>query len=103
MDLKNFLITYEMTIEKCLKSMAMDPDCNVGCSEIEFIDDFGGKGCKSKCKKNSLRALSETERHVILYSMLYVPNYNTHPDVREHLWMRASGASQYIDSYDEYR
>ena len=45
MDLKNFLITYEMTIEKCLKSMAMDPDCTAGCSEIEFIDDFGGKGC----------------------------------------------------------
>jgi len=35
--------------------------------------------------------------------MLYVPNYNTHPDVREHLWLRASGASQYTESYDNYR
>jgi hypothetical protein len=32
-----------MTIEKCLKAMAMDPNCTVGCSE-KVIDEFG-KGC----------------------------------------------------------
>ena len=27
---------------------------------------------------------------------------NLHPDVREHLWMRSTGAYQIMDSYAEY-
>ena len=41
--LKEFLITYEMTIEKCLKSLAMDPACQKACSE-KPIHEFGQQG-----------------------------------------------------------
>ena len=34
--------------------------------------------------------------------MLYVDNYNMHADVREHLWMRSSGAAQFMESYSSY-
>ena len=47
--------------------------------------------------------LSEGERQLILYSMLYVQDTNIHPDVREHLWMRASGAAQLQETYSGYK
>ena len=36
--------------------------------------------------------------------MIYIDqeNQNLHPDVREHLWLRASGAAQVIKTYDYY-
>jgi len=34
--------------------------------------------------------------------MIYVERENLHPDVREHLWMRASGAHQFMKSYTNY-
>ena len=34
--------------------------------------------------------------------MIYVENNDTLPDVREHLWLRASGAHQLIKSYGGY-
>ena len=36
--------------------------------------------------------------------MLYVDlsKQNLQPDVREHLWLRASGASQLLKTYDDY-
>ena len=46
--------------------------------------------------------MSQAERTVILYSMIYVERENLHPDVREHLWMRASGAHQFMKSCTEY-
>ena len=52
---------------------------------------------------------------MILYSMIYFENttnadrsegrkknQNLHADVREHLWLRASGATQFMKSYDGY-
>ena len=36
--------------------------------------------------------------------MIYIDkeNQNLHPDVREHLWMRSSGAAQVMKTYDGY-
>ena len=36
--------------------------------------------------------------------MIYVQfeNSNLHPDVREHLWSRASGAMQLMKAYEDY-
>lgn len=90
-----------MSIEKCLKTIAMDPNCVNKCTS-RYITDFGLNPCKAKCKARSKRTLTETERQIILYSMMYFDdeNKNTHPDVREHLWLRASGAHQLMDSYN---
>ena len=102
-ELQQFLQHYKMSIEKCLKTMAMDPECQHKCSE-KVIHEFGGSKCKARCEKNAIRALSQTERQVILYSMIYVvqDNANLHPDVREHLWLRASGATQFMKTYVGY-
>ena len=49
---------------------------------------------------------------MILFSMLYVPNVdsngrklddNLHPDTREQLWLRASGAPQLMKTYAGYQ
>ena len=42
---------------------------------------------------------------MILYSMIYVDfeNKNLHPNVREHLWSRASGATQLMKTYEGYQ
>jgi len=79
-----------MTIDKLLKTFAYDDGCDEGCF-YKTLTTFGQ--CKAKCKQNSERALSETERTVILYSMIYVERKDLHPDVREHLWLRASGSA----------
>ena len=102
-DLKLFLQQYKMNIEKCLKSMAMEESCQAECSERP-IYEFGGPGCSSRCALNAETALSQSERHVILYSMIYVDfeNKNLHPNVREHLWSRASGATQLMKTYEGY-
>ena len=34
--------------------------------------------------------------------MLFVNYNNLHPHVREHLWLRSSGAVQYMKTYDGY-
>ena len=39
---------------------------------------------------------------MILYSMIYVEREPLHPDVREMLWVRASGAGQFKASYKGY-
>ena len=39
------------------------------------------------------------------YTYHYSSNHyssNLHPDVREHLWMRSTGAYQIMESYDKY-
>ena len=40
-----------------------------------------------------------------MYSMIFIDseNKNLHPDVREHLWLRASGATQLKKSYQDYQ
>jgi len=35
--------------------------------------------------------------------MIYVENKNTHPDVREQLWLRSAGALQMMESYSGYQ
>ena len=92
-----------MSIEKCLKSMAMDAQCKGWCSERP-IEDFGVQDCTTYCGINAETVLTQAERHVILYSMIYVEygNLNLHPDVREHLWSRSSGATQLMKSYEDY-
>ena len=92
-----------MSIEKCLKSMAMDASCKGWCSERP-IEDFGTQDCTAHCGLNAETVLTQAERHVILYSMIYVEygNLNLHPDVREHLWSRSSGATQLMKSYEDY-
>ena len=71
----------------------MDKHCQASCSERP-IYEFS-KGCSAHCALNAETVLSQAERHVILYSMIYVEfeNKNLHPDVREHLWSRSSGAT----------
>ena len=62
-----------MNIEKCLKAMAMDKDCMQNCSEKK-IYHFGEQKCNACCKMNAERALTFSERQVILFSMIYVKN-----------------------------
>lgn len=91
--LKIFLVNYRMTIERCLKTMAMDSNCQADCSE-RVIHEFGlAPKCTALCSLNAQKSLTKIERHVILYSMVYVSNskkdergnpiQNMHPDVRE--------------------
>ncbi len=51
------------------------------------------------------RTLTEDQRIVILYSMVFIDkeNQNLAPDVRALLWLRASGAYQYIDTFKGYQ
>ena len=44
-ELQLFLKNYRMNIDKCLKSMAMDEECKMGCSERK-IYEFG-KDCEA--------------------------------------------------------
>ena len=83
--------------------MAMDEDCTQECSEKKNISGFGND-CEARCSLNSETTLSQAQRHVILYSMIYIEheNKNLHPDVREHLWLRASGATQLRKTYEDY-
>ena len=82
--------------------MAMDPECVVKCGS-KPIHQFGAKRCTAKCKKSSMRTLTDAQRQVILFSMVFIENKNTHPDVREQLWLRASGAYQLMESYKDYK
>ena len=51
--LKIFLVSYKMTIERCLKTMAMDRNCENDCSE-ENIHLFGDPAhCQAKCGLNA--------------------------------------------------
>ena len=69
--------------------MAMDKDCVNQCCELK-IEEFG-ENCRAKCSVNAQRSLTQIERHVILYSMVYVSSKNTRgepiqnmdPNVRE--------------------
>lgn len=81
--------------------MAMDEVCDQKCSERK-IHEIGTLPCQARCKLNVEKALSQSERTVILYSMVYVERENLHPDVREQLWLRASGAAQLMKSYEGY-
>ena len=51
------------------------------------------------------RSLTEDQRMAILYSMVFIDkeNQNLEPDVRTLLWLRASGAYQYIDTFKGYK
>lgn len=56
--LKIFLVSYRMTIERCLKTMAMDKDCMSDCSEKE-IHTFGDAShCMAQCGLNAQRSLT---------------------------------------------
>lgn len=92
-------------MEKLLCWMAMDRACLNGCSELS-IKKFG-KNCDYSCANNAKKMLSENERLLILFSMIFVvekvENFNIDPDVRTHLWLRASGAAQFIDCNEGYQ
>ena len=80
-----------MKLDKLLKALSMDKYCIRKCA-VREMRHFGDRECAHNCKSNSERTLSSAERIVILYSMIYVERESLHPDIREHLWMRASGA-----------
>ena len=90
-----------MKLDRLLKAMSMDEECKNECANKE-MKNFGDRDCEARCKANSERTLTSAERMVILYAMIYVERENLHPDVREHLWLRASGASQFMKSYQNY-
>ena len=90
-----------MKLDKLLKALSMDEECKQECASKE-MKDFGKRECQARCRLNSERSLSQAERMMILYSMIYVEREDLHPDVREHLWMRASGAHQMMKSYANY-
>lgn len=91
--LQQFLQNYRMKLDKLLKAFSMDENCQNKCATKD-MKHFGmqAQGCQARCKLNMERVLTQAERTVILYSMIYVERENLHPDVREHLWMRSSGA-----------
>ena len=86
-EIQKFVKYYKMNVERCLKTMAMDPKCVKPCSE-KPIFEFG-KGCTANCSLNAEKVLTQSERHVILYSFIYLDqggerqDNNLHPDVRE--------------------
>ena len=99
--LQIFLMNYKLRIDDCLKAFSMDPRCTKGCF-TKPIFEFG-QHCSAKCSKNAERSLTQTERTVILFSMIYVERDDLDPDTREHLWQRASGAHQFKTSYEGYQ
>jgi len=98
-----FVIINKLTVEMLLRRMSVVEECKSGCLEGDFIKM--GRNCKAGCEKRRQQALSDEERTLIVFSLLYVDlpaNKNLHPDVRALLWLRASGASQYIATFDGY-
>ena len=83
-ELQQFLQCYRMDIETCLKTFAMMEACQHSCSEQD-INTFGlANGCKAGCAQAMTRTLSAAERHVILFSMIYVVDETElKPNVRE--------------------
>ena len=115
-----------MNVERILKTISMDPSCNARCNAKQ-IYDFG-RNCDRQCRKNMQKTLTPSERQVIIMSMMYCkalktsdlltyksdkfrseidggssdPNARLHPDLREILWLRASGSYQLMLTYDSY-
>ena len=61
--------------------------------------------CKEKCQKQAKKTLNSYERKQILFSLLYLEhkhNENLDSTVRSVLWLKASGASQYIETFSNY-
>jgi len=56
-ELQQFVVCYKMSVERCLKTMAMDPLCTFGCSERP-IYELGGNSCTKRCQINATKALT---------------------------------------------
>ena len=100
--LKRYIVNKKMTVKKLIIGFSVHPKCKNNCIAGQTAEI--GNNCPDTCAVRMKRTLSDDERKVILYSMIYLEkeNQNLDPDVRTLLWLRASGANQYLDTFREY-
>ena len=73
-SLKKYIVKSNMTVKKLLVGFSIHPKCQNNCIGGHIAEI--GKSCQDTCAPLMKRTLSDDERKVILYSMIYLEKEN---------------------------